>query len=73
VTTIRYPINLNANPPPGGASQTHNSNTILNSHHPGGVNGALVDGSVHFLSESMDLEVLRRLAAKDDGQTIGEF
>ncbi len=74
VTTIRYSINHNSGPPgPSGAAQTHNANTILNSHHPGGVNGAMADGSVHFLSESMDLEILRRLAAKDDGQPVDEF
>ncbi|MDZ7620258.1 MAG: DUF1559 domain-containing protein [Patescibacteria group bacterium] len=71
VTTIRYPINLRKTA--GGASQTHNANTVLNSNHPGGTHGALVDGSVQFLSEAMDLEILRRLAAKDDGQTVGEF
>lgn len=71
VTAIRYPINLQTRL--NGCSQTYQPNTVLNSHHPGGTQGALVDGSVHFLSETMDLEVLRRLAAKDDGQTVGEF
>jgi len=74
VTTIRWPINLNSDPPgPSGAAQTHNANTILNSHHPGGALGALVDGSVHFLSESTELEILLRLGAKDDGQPVDAF
>ncbi len=74
VTTIRWQINLNGDPPgPSGAAQTHNANTVLNSHHPGGALGAFVDGSVHFLSETMDMDVLRCLGAKDDGQAIGEF
>ena len=71
VTTIRYPINLNI--PLGGCNATYDANTVLNSHHPGGTQGVFVDGSVHFLSETMDLETLRRLAAKDDGQVLGPF
>jgi len=71
VTTIRYPINSDARL--GGCDATYDANTVLNSHHPGGVLATFVDGSVHFLSESMELETLRRLAAKDDARVLGEF
>ncbi|TWT38351.1 DUF1559 domain-containing protein [Blastopirellula retiformator] len=44
------------------------------SFHPGGVMSLFADGSVHFLTESMDVYTLQYLAACDDGQTIpGEF
>ncbi|NLX95632.1 MAG: DUF1559 domain-containing protein [Rhodopirellula sp.] len=71
VTTVRYSINLKTLL--GGASTTYNANTVINSHHPGGAQGLLVDGSVHFLSETMELELLRRLAVKNDGQVLGDW
>jgi hypothetical protein len=71
ITTVRYPINLDT--PLGGCDATYDANTVLNSHHPGGTHATLADGSVHFLSETMDMEAFRRLAAKDDGQVVGEL
>jgi prepilin-type N-terminal cleavage/methylation domain-containing protein/prepilin-type processing-associated H-X9-DG protein len=38
--------------------------------HPGGVQFAFADGSVHFLRESIDLTTLERLAAMADGQVV---
>lgn len=38
------------------------------SRHPGGANFALVDGSVHFLSESMDYEMYNALGTKAGGE-----
>ncbi|NUQ61266.1 MAG: DUF1559 domain-containing protein [Pirellulales bacterium] len=70
-TAIRYAINTSILL--GGASETYNSNTILNSFHPGGAQGLLVDGSVHFLSETMDMSTLLRLGAKDDNQVVGPW
>jgi len=46
------------------------TNTPINSPHPGGALGLLCDGSVQFLSESMTLDVLARLATRDDGRTV---
>jgi prepilin-type N-terminal cleavage/methylation domain-containing protein len=40
--------------------------------HVGGVLFALSDGSVRFLTESVDAFVLQRLAARNDGETIAE-
>lgn len=76
VTSIRFGINLyngTTNAPPGGAANTYNGNTVLNSQHPGGTHGVAVDGSVHFLADSIDLEMLRRLASKDDAQVIDRW
>jgi prepilin-type N-terminal cleavage/methylation domain-containing protein/prepilin-type processing-associated H-X9-DG protein len=42
------------------------------SDHPGGVNLALCDGSVRFLSEVIDLAVWQAYATPDGGETISE-
>ncbi|PQO43329.1 DUF1559 domain-containing protein [Blastopirellula marina] len=38
-----------------------------NSYHPGGVQFALVDGSVRFIPDTADLTVLKRVAMRGDG------
>ena len=40
------------------------------SFHTGGVNVGLCDGSVHFLSSSIDLEVWRGLGSRDQGEVV---
>jgi prepilin-type N-terminal cleavage/methylation domain-containing protein len=40
------------------------------SHHPGGVHASLCDGSVHFFSEGIDLEVWRATATASNGDVI---
>lgn len=45
----------------------------IRSHHPGGVQAALCDGSVRFLSNNLDSETLERLIIKADGEPIGNF
>lgn len=40
---------------------------MCGSNHAGGCQVAMVDGSVHFLSEDMDINVYRDLAARADG------
>jgi hypothetical protein len=40
---------------------------------PGGFNIALADGSVRFVSESIDLTTLQRLFQRSDGQVIPEY
>ncbi len=80
MVTIRYPINQIEGWPeyPGncgavGVCANTGTNTPLNSTHPGGVNVGMCDGSVRFLNETIPLEILSRLATRDDGQTIGEY
>ena len=46
------------------------ANRPLVSAHTGGVNVALGDGSVHFLSDSFDLQALFNLADRDDGDVV---
>ncbi len=80
MTTIRYPINQIEGWPnsPGncgavGLCANTGNNTPLNSTHPGGVNMAMCDGSVRFVSETTELHVLSRLVTRDDEQMLGEF
>ncbi|GAA4421951.1 DUF1559 domain-containing protein [Bremerella cremea] len=70
VTTIRYPIAAY-----GGTGTTENyfGNISLVSAHPGGVEAALTDGSVRFLSETMDFAILNGLADRQDGNVLGSF
>lgn len=43
------------------------------SFHTGGAHVLLGDGTVRFLSESLDLKVLRSLATRSEGEVVGEF
>lgn len=43
------------------------------SWHNGGTQVVMADGSVHFISELIDLEVYHRLGAMKDGQSVAEF
>ena len=53
--------------PVGPASST------FASHHPGGCQFAMADGSVHFISEEIDIWVYRSLGARDDGFPMGKW
>lgn len=63
---------------PGDTSGDYNTNTFANrttwrSDHPGGAHFLLVDGSVHFVGESIDAALLDNLANRSDGEALGEF
>jgi prepilin-type N-terminal cleavage/methylation domain-containing protein/prepilin-type processing-associated H-X9-DG protein len=75
ITTIRYRPNQQpfANQLFTGMGSNLGANNPLNSLHPGGVNVLLADGSVRFLSETVDLLLIKRLATRDDGQPLGAF
>lgn len=42
----------------------------ISSRHPGGANAACADGSLHFLSQSIDQATLRALILRNDGTAI---
>ena len=43
------------------------------SYHPGGASFVYVDGSVHFLSETIDLWSFGYLGARNDGEVVGSY
>jgi len=45
----------------------------IRSHHPGGVNVLICDGSVRFVSETIDPEVLKALITKAGKEAVGAF
>jgi len=79
LTTIRYTPNArfpysdpSANPPPG-VRQGMGPNNPMNSAHPGGVQILLGDGAARFLSENISLDLLKRLACRDDRQVVSDY
>ena len=70
LTTVRYCPNQKpfANQLFTGMGSNVGANNPVVSLHPGGVNILMADGSVHFLSETVDLLVFKRLATRDDGK-----
>jgi len=79
LSTVRYPINQKTGWPIGGDCAGFGvcgdcaNNVPLNSAHPGGVNTLLGDGSVRFVSATITLDLLARLATRDDGKTLDPF
>ncbi|MGL4553071.1 MAG: H-X9-DG-CTERM domain-containing protein, partial [Gemmataceae bacterium] len=43
------------------------------SHHPGGVNAVLMDGSVRFVRDAVGPSVWRALATRAGGEVIGDY
>ncbi len=64
-----YPPNSNA------PDVAHHGEVIsgARSLHTGGANILLCDRSVRFLGENVDLETLRKLFSRADGEVVGEF
>jgi prepilin-type N-terminal cleavage/methylation domain-containing protein/prepilin-type processing-associated H-X9-DG protein len=55
---------------PGGADSATPMRGF-GSRHAGGCNFAMCDGSIHFLSQTIDVNVYRQLATRADGLPIG--
>jgi len=74
ITVVAHPPNSYWDTtPPANAKTGGKFNTIINSFHVGGIHVALGDGSVRFVSENIDMDTLRLLCVRDDGNVIGEF
>jgi len=58
---------------PGGAHDWGNGIVPPRSAHTGGVNAVLGDGSVRFISDTVDLLTFQRLGNARDGQVINSF
>ncbi|WP_437201282.1 DUF1559 family PulG-like putative transporter [Planctomicrobium sp. SH664] len=50
-----------------------NANVSSRSYHVGGVQSALADGSVRFISQNIDGRTFKYLGGRDDANVIGEF
>jgi len=56
----------------GGNADTLNYQTrMFGSFHPGGCQFGLADGSVHFVSETTDINLYRQLSIRNDGLPLG--
>jgi len=65
VATVRYKLNTR-DYSLAGIDDNRGPNNPLVSPHPGGVNIAIADGSVHFFSDDMSIRNLKLLATRDD-------
>lgn len=72
LTTIRYSPN-SKNYDRDGISANQGANNPLISDHTGGVMVLAGDGHVAFISDSINLDTLKRLATRDDGGVVGEY
>ena len=70
-TGIRHPPNSKI--ADAGNGHPYRNNTVINSFHTGGVFVLLADGSGRFISDSINFQTLKKLAARNDGQPTGEF
>jgi len=76
---INYPINgYNEKPvvaSPGPCNQPYNWTTsnAFRSRHPGGAQFVFCDGSVHFLSQTIDYRNYQRLGCRRDNETPVDF
>jgi prepilin-type N-terminal cleavage/methylation domain-containing protein/prepilin-type processing-associated H-X9-DG protein len=57
-----YCINQSPNPPCITATSALPENFAARSRHPGGINAAMADGSVHFIKNAIDLRTWRALS-----------
>ena len=69
LTHVRYPINERS-PNIDGVFGSGAPNMPIQSAHTGGAQALFVDGSVHFLEEALDINILFDLANRDDGKTV---
>jgi len=65
-TCVRFGINAHIYQR-GANDGMYRNNTLITSQHPGGANILMSDGSVHFATETMELDNLKRLACRYDG------
>ena len=76
-STLRYAINRLSMDLSGGEWDCAHgncvaaaNNSVLRSSHPGGILASFADGSVKFLNETLGVDILGRVGARNDGLTI---
>ena len=66
-----YCINQSPNPPCITATSALPENFAARSRHPGGINAAMADGSIHFVKNSIDLRTWRALSTTAGSEVVG--
>ena len=54
----------------GGARVGYHGDHFARSYHPGGVNTVFVDGSVHFITNSISQTTWRALGTRNGGEPV---
>jgi prepilin-type processing-associated H-X9-DG protein len=70
---VDYDIDFNSSREGKTTNQTTYAVVTSRSYHPGGAQVGLVDGSVRFAAETVDLSVWRGYATRDGGEVPGEL
>ncbi|MBC8351776.1 MAG: DUF1559 domain-containing protein [Planctomycetes bacterium] len=68
-----YDVDFNSSREGKTTNQTTYAVVTSRSYHPGGAQVGLVDGSVRFASETVDLSVWRGYATRDRGEALGDL
>jgi prepilin-type N-terminal cleavage/methylation domain-containing protein/prepilin-type processing-associated H-X9-DG protein len=72
-TSVRYPINEKRWETPFVGNQYYACNRPIQSAHGGGAMTLFGDGSVHFLSEGLNLQTLYNLSNRNEGNVVGNY
>jgi len=70
---VLYDIDFNSMREGRSASLPTFAVVTSRSYHTGGVNSLLMDGSVRFVSQTIDRIVWRALESRDGGEVVGDF
>ena len=80
IIPINYPVSESdtswcgsASAGPAHSMSNNNISWGFRSRHRGGANFTFVDGSVHFLSESIDHKTFQLLGCRNDAQVEGPY
>ncbi|MBX3068814.1 MAG: DUF1559 domain-containing protein [Cryobacterium sp.] len=73
ITTINHSPNTQFYDPSSGMHENHGANNPLTSLHAGGVHVLLCDGSVRFVSDSINLITLKQISTRDDSSPVASF
>lgn len=68
-----YPINLSYSKKTHSEINASAREMSFGSYHPGGCNVAICDGSVRFVSETMDLQVWRAVGSRNEGESLDQW
>lgn len=72
LTCVYHPINMKSTTG-YGVPENCGPNTPIQAVHPGGAHTLFADGSVQFLNESLNLQVLYNLANRNDGKVTSSL